>query len=313
MENLILDPIRDVKCDVLIVKYGELWLKGQNRVEFESRLVRNIKKCCQLENIEMTFNRGRGQLEIRSHKTPQMLKWIFGAISYNPAISLSKSLCKDMDDLLSNLDSILQKINLLPNETFRVTVKRQDKGFKPSSNEIASIVGQKIAEKTKARVKLKDFGKEIVICITGKNIIFSWEEIKCAGGLPLGSQRRVVAIVSDIKDCLAAFFAMKRGCGIALAVDTSIDSVIDAKLVKYSHFIENIEKYHIGLPVVRLDYDVKSIQTYVRKMGILAVVYASEESRAMASELNLLNIEPLSGLNGQKINLLLDEIFPSLK
>jgi thiamine biosynthesis protein ThiI len=97
-----------------------------------------------------------------------------------------------------------------------VEARRSDKSFPYTSPAIERHVGAVVADSTGARVDLSpasdlEIGVEVQ---PGRALVFG-RVIKGPGGLPLGSQGRVVALLSGgIDSPVATWLMMKRGCGV---------------------------------------------------------------------------------------------------
>ena len=86
-------------------------------------------------------------------------------------------------------------------------------------------------KETGAKVDLKTPEFEIFIEVRGIKAFIFTEKISCVGGLPLGSQGNICALINSPASILAAWYLMKRGCNIFFAItDTNIkglDSFIE--------------------------------------------------------------------------------------
>jgi thiamine biosynthesis protein ThiI len=108
------------------------------------------------------------------------------------------------------------RAELGPTRTFRVQARRADKSFPFISPEIERRVGGAIAEATGAPVDLsKSAQVEIGVEVRPERTLIFGETIPGPGGLPLGSQGRVVSLLSSgIDSPVASWLMMKRGCGV---------------------------------------------------------------------------------------------------
>jgi thiamine biosynthesis protein ThiI len=122
----------------------------------------------------------------------------------------------DLDLILPKAVAVARQAGLGPTRTFRVQARRADKSFPYISPEIERRAGEAIIEATGARPNLsRDAEVEIGIEIRPERALVFGETLPGPGGLPLGSQGRVVALLSSgIDSPVAAWLMMKRGCGI---------------------------------------------------------------------------------------------------
>ena len=186
----------------ILVRCGELYLKGKNQGFFERNLVGNIKSSCSGAKIVKLNKRF-----LVFGCSVDKLKDVFGLSSVSRVYECDLNLTK-MKDLAIRLTKKLNK-----EKTFKVNTVRGNKDFKLTSMQLNSILGDIIGKRTKAKVNLvrPDFilGVEIL-----DKAYFYTEKISCLGGLPVGTQGRVIAIIEDDASILAAILAMKRGCEI---------------------------------------------------------------------------------------------------
>ena len=192
----------------IIVRYSEIGLKGNNKSDFELKLVRNIKLSFKknnilFEKIERRFSR----IIIITNEKADLSK-IYGIASYSYAEKTEK-------DFEKIKESIIILTNEFTNETtFRVSAKRLDKNFPLSSTDIERTLGGLVVEKTGAKVNLKCFEKEVGVEIMDKEAYSFINKIKGPGGLPIGIEGNVIALIEDEDSINAAMLMMKRGCDI---------------------------------------------------------------------------------------------------
>jgi tRNA uracil 4-sulfurtransferase len=209
--------------DAVIVRYGELALKGKNRNLFEKRLITNIKdyisanKSANIDlssNIYMSSNinvssvRGRIFIEGIPDNIKE-LKNVFGITSFSPAKIFSQEFSEIKKELTPFLDKIAGK-------KFRVSVNRADKNLSFNSVDYERMIGGFIGERTGAKVDLKNF--DINFCfefISGK-CYFYYESFSGFGGLPVGSQDHLCCYIEDEFGAFAALLLLRRGCTISI-------------------------------------------------------------------------------------------------
>ena len=196
-----------MKC--ILLRFGELYLKGNNRFIFENRLIENIKNS--LKGIDFKFVKTFGRYVITNYQLENQdeiisrLKTVFGLYSLSIA-----------DEVESKKEIIIEKVlnYNITDKTFKVFVKRADKSFPLSSMELASLIGEKILEKYPTS-KVDLYNPEIKINVdmrlNGKSYIF-YDSIKCQGGLPLGSSGKGLLLLSGgIDSPVAGFLIGRRG------------------------------------------------------------------------------------------------------
>jgi len=214
----------DMVKQVILVRYGEISLKGKNRHLFEERLISNIRRCLDA-NLILFFSikRPRGRIIVyldnnKEYKVKDFafFKYIFGIISYNLAFISS------MEQELIN-KSVLREAKgyLSDDRSFRVSVHRSDKSFSKTSIELEKDLGSMIVEETGAKVDLKGFDFNVAVeLVAGKALVFvePHDGFRGPGGLPVGITGKVIVLVEDEDSLRAAVSMMKRGCYVVFAL-----------------------------------------------------------------------------------------------
>ncbi len=191
----------------ILLRMGELFLKGENRGMFENVLVSNIRK--KLEGLNYKLQRTRGRIMIaefdEENEIVERLTKVFGLVSL--------SVAEEVDASPTAISQYVSTIKL-SNKTFKVDVNRADKRFPISSMDFAAELGGEILENNpNAIVEL--YHPEIVIHVdirnNGKAYIFD-KSIKCQGGLPLSTSGKALLLLSGgIDSPVAGYMMAKRG------------------------------------------------------------------------------------------------------
>lgn len=198
--------------NVILLRFGELFLKGDNRHIFENMLISNIKT--KLSCFEFKFEKTFGRYIISNYQNSlendivNELRKVFGLHSL--------SLAKEVEADRIAIENIVKSIDC-KGKSFKVSVKRADKRFPIPSMEFAKILGGVVLDNCKtAYVDLYKPQIEIHVDIrlNGKAYIYT-DEIKCQGGLPLGSAGRGLLLLSGgIDSPVAGYLIAKRGLKI---------------------------------------------------------------------------------------------------
>lgn len=194
---------------VILLRFGEIYLKGKNRFSFEKQLLDNIKAA--LRGMKFSLNRMHGRYLIENiadedvFEISARVKKVFGLHSYSVALKLPTDL------------EVLKKecLAFLPESgSFRFTVNRADKKFPLNSQQIAmELGGSALAAAPHLRVDLFDPDKEIFVDVReeGYTFIFA-DKILCAGGMPVGcSGKGIVLLSGGIDSPVATYRMAKRG------------------------------------------------------------------------------------------------------
>lgn len=209
--------------EVVLCRFGELWLKGKNRGEFERVLVRNTRAALAEIDPDAKVEREHGLVIVRptrrAAEAARRLREVFGYSS----ISLARG-CASTPPAIAALGAEVfrEALEAYPRErvvTFRVKTQRADKRFPLTSPELDVLVAEAIPAELVPRIKVDLGHAELVLGIHVRkeaSYVYVGRE-SGAGGLPTGSIGRAVALLSGgIDSPVAAWMAMKRGCEVVL-------------------------------------------------------------------------------------------------
>jgi len=191
----------------IIVRYGEISLKGRNRGQFERQLIHDLAWLLKKQGHALAkIAAERGRIYIRGIDDLPGLKKILGVYSYSPALEMAR----DYDALKKEVARFFPAIRQSKN--FRVSCQRIAKDFSPDSMGVEREIGNIIAEQTGTPVKLKDPAFELQIEIGHRHLYLFSEKIRGCGGFPAGSAGKLVSLISGgIDSPVATFLMMKRG------------------------------------------------------------------------------------------------------
>ncbi|MFH1402737.1 MAG: tRNA uracil 4-sulfurtransferase ThiI [Candidatus Altiarchaeota archaeon] len=202
-----------MEFDSILVRYGEISLKGGNRKFFENKLASNIRWVMDREGVEYKDVRriqGRFMIETGDVKAVKALGRVFGIASYSP----SKKINTDMNDMRMMAVDVVREMKP---ETFRVTAQRLDKRVESTSQRINQELGEAVVEGTGTRVDLKNPELEVGFDVTKEHSYAYTKRIHGLGGLPVGVSSRILCLLSGgIDSPVAAWMMMKRGCSVTL-------------------------------------------------------------------------------------------------
>ena len=199
---------------IIYIKYAELTLKGKNRKHFVSVLASNVKRALKSFSsiiIEKKFDcMILTNLDNHIDEVIHILQFIPG-IYY---ISIATQISNDIN-IIKDYCLFLAKDKYFENATFRITCHRHNKNYFLNSNEIISIVAGEILQNTKYQVNLKNFSLNINIEIKDSCAIIFTNKIKGLGGLPVGSNGKVLVLLSGgIDSPVASKLLMNRGLSV---------------------------------------------------------------------------------------------------
>lgn len=234
---------------VILVRYGELTLKGKNRKEFERILFNNMNR--QLADFKLIIRKDRNRMYIEITDTSRydeieaILKVIPGISSFSIA---------DVTDLdIDNIKALALSKFDDSKPVFKVETKRSNKNFYLTSQETSKEVGGFICFNKDGleglRVDVRNPQQKIIIELHVKNAYVFHSQIRGMGGLPIGSSGRAVVLLSGgIDSPVAAILAMKRGLKITCVHFSSPPYTNDQAFGKVKSLMQQLHK---------LDRDIK--------------------------------------------------------
>lgn len=227
-----------MRFNSIIVRYGEISLKGKNRKSFELKLKSDIEGL--LRDREIGFSRvvlKRGRIYIRGIDQVPELEKIMGVHSYSPALEIARNMEALEKEVLHFIPMIAET------ESFRVSCQRVDKRFPVKSVDLEQAIGHMLHLKSGTPVKLKDPEMEFHIEIGEDGIFLFAKKIPGHRGLPFGSAGKLVSLVSGgIDSPVATFLMMKRGVEPIL-LHFKLSDEDSQKVIKIK---EKLEEYASG-------------------------------------------------------------------
>lgn len=200
--------------EVILIKNGELALKGLNRSTFEDMLIKNIKQ--KIGRLgEFYFEKSQSTIMITSKTVETSLREAYADISKIfgiAAFSLAASCKKEFEDIKATAETFLAD-ELLAAKTFKVEAKRSDKRFPMTSPELCRELGGVLLEKY-PHLNVDVHNPEVVVSveIRDNRAFVHGNQQRGAGGMPSGTGGRALLLVSGgIDSPVAGWMMAKRG------------------------------------------------------------------------------------------------------
>jgi len=199
----------------ILVRYGELALKSRPvRLRFERTLIRNIEDLFIHAKEECLVERQWGRILLFAKddaKAKTILGRVFGITSFSPANECGSDAAEIAKVVAERSLSVLR-----PGQSFAIRARRT--GSHPySSQTLAAQVGSEVMKVNagrKIRVDLSNPDVEFFVEVRQKKAYNFLEKFPGPGGLPMGTQGRVVALLDGEHSAAAAWMMMKRGCRV---------------------------------------------------------------------------------------------------
>lgn len=200
--------------NILIVKYGEIGVKGKNRYLFENKLIKNVKNMLKpLGEFKVYKEFGRIYVDLEDYdyeEVAEEVRKVFGIVGVCPAIRAEKDYTKLKELALEVLE---EKIDAGA-KSFKVESKRGDKSFKFTSQEMSRDIAGYLVSQVKDKIAVDIRNPEVRIrCEYRENHVMVYSDtIPGYGGLPLGTNGRAMSLLSGgIDSPVASWMVAKRG------------------------------------------------------------------------------------------------------
>lgn len=203
--------------DILLLKQGEIVLKGMNRKYFEQKLVANISRRLsrlgkfKIYSVQSTIYAEPLSDEIDMDEAEELMKKTFGIISISRAAACEK----DKDAILAMAKEYLGDA-LLGAASFKVESKRSDKTFPMTSIALSQYVGGELHDAF-PHLKVDVHNPELTVHIEVRDYAayVHANSIPGAGGLPVGVGGKAVSLLSGgIDSPVSTYMMAKRGVSI---------------------------------------------------------------------------------------------------
>lgn len=224
--------------EIILIKNGELALKGLNRNSFEDILIKNMKKrLADLGGFEFTKSQSTIMVDpkdsdIDLDDAVDRLSKVFGIAALSRACVCEK----DFDIIKKTAVEYLEE-QLEDAKTFKVEAKRSDKKFPMKSPEICRETGGYILSKfNHLRVDVHNPDIIVTVEVRDKYAFVRGNNIKGAGGMPTGTSGRAGILISGgIDSPVAAYMMAKRGielCAIHFASPPYTSELAELKVME---------------------------------------------------------------------------------
>lgn len=236
-----------MKYEKILIRFGELSLKGNNKMTFVRKLASNISKICNvdLKHIDIMIDRIFIPYSIENLNN---LNYVFGISSYSPVFQLNSN--------LDEIEKLIQKIDFAPHKNFKINSRRKWKDFSLSSLDLNIHLGNFVLKNNKhLTVKVKDPDIEVNIEIHKNFSYIFWEKIKGLGGLPVGVSGKTIHLLSGgIDSPVAALEMIKRGVQVDFLAFISPPHTDETTIKKLKLIVDLITKYQIKSTLYLFNY-----------------------------------------------------------
>jgi tRNA uracil 4-sulfurtransferase len=208
-ENDHLTPVAPEPC--VLLKMGEIFLKGRNRHQFEQLLLSNVRDAIRTTGVAADVWHSEGVVVLRSVKHPESTPLLAERAREIPGVS---RVCQAWRVPKTPEAAIAAAVQLTENAkgTFAVRPRRRDKRFPLTSGELAIQMGKAIQDAHDLPVNLSIPDTTVFVEVDQREVFVFTEGLDGLGGLPVGMSGRAVALMSGgIDSPVAAYRMIRRG------------------------------------------------------------------------------------------------------
>lgn len=247
----------------IMVRYGELSTKGKNRMRFINKLKHNMKHVLSIyPDVRVVADRDRAHIYLNGTdyvSVAESLKQIFGIQGFSPSYKVEKNL----ETIKKAVQDVMKDV-YHEGLTFKITSKRSDHNFEMDSRELNQYLGSAVFEvlpDIQAQMKGPDVNLKVEI--REEAAYLSYENIKGAGGLPVGTAGRGMLMLSGgIDSPVAGYLALKRGVDIEAVHFASPPYTSSGALKKAQDLTRKLTKFggnidFIEVPFTEIQEEIK--------------------------------------------------------
>lgn len=253
--------------DSIMVRYGELSLKGKNKKTFIDTLSNNIRFSL-ADMKELKFEKQYDRFYVKLSEVSDVdeilnrLKKIPGIHNY----SLVRKVNKDIDEIANAALEIMQELRYEIDEdklTFKVKASRNDKQFYLISDEINRKVATVILKNTDFKVDVHNPTLIVKIEIRLDGAYLSIKNYPGLGGLPLGSSGKGMLMISGgIDSPVAGFMMMKRGVKIEAIHFSSPPYTSEMAIYKVKTLLKSLAKVQGQIKFINIPFTELQLKIY---------------------------------------------------
>ena len=253
--------------EIILIKNGELALKGLNRHAFEETLMQNLRYRLRQAG-EFTLRKSQSTIFIEP-KNPyadmeeacDSVSRVFGIAAFSRARVTEKNLEAIQQATVEYLGEQLRTA-----KTFKVEAKRSDKQFPYKSPEISREVGGYVlSHYPHLRVDVHDPDLLIMVEIRDFGAYIHAKQLPGAGGMPVGTGGRAAILISGgIDSPVAAYMMAKRGIRLTAVHFASPPYTSERAEQKVISLLEKVGRYagHMKMHIVPFTHIQEEIRNH---------------------------------------------------
>ncbi|PWC08715.1 tRNA 4-thiouridine(8) synthase ThiI [Mycoplasmopsis arginini] len=230
----------------ILIRYGELTLKGENKKDFINQLRKNLELYIPKNELKVEYDRAFCKF---SESNLNSLRYIFGISSYSIVYKTSNEL-KDIEQLVLKI----ARENTF--KSFAIKARRHNKNYKLTSSELNMHFGGLILDNFENKtVDLTNANLFIYIEVRDKYTYVFSNYIDGLGGMPVSSSGKVLHLISGgIDSPVAANLLQKRGLKVAFLNFITPPHTDEKTTQKIDQIIQNLTKYQGSSTLFQINY-----------------------------------------------------------
>lgn len=294
---------------IILIKYGELTTKKDNRNLFINKIYENLSLALSNYDITITKNRVRMFIDPKDNDIDEIIsitKNIFGIHSIVVAYKIDSSI-----DIINS--SVLEVIKEVDFNTFKVETDRADKSFPINSMDLSRQLGSLILKNTKdKKVDVHNPDYLLKIEIRSDYTYIYTKEIKALGGYPVGVAGKGLLMLSGgIDSPVAGYMAMKRGIKLECIYFESPPHTSPQALNKVKKLVSILNKYQpsIKLHIINFTEIQESIYKFIDPTYMITIM---RRMMYRISEKVMKNREDLVLINGESVGQVASQTLTSM-
>ncbi|HGI5076146.1 TPA: tRNA uracil 4-sulfurtransferase ThiI [Streptococcus agalactiae] len=293
----------------IMIRYGELSTKKKNRMRFINKLKNNMEHVLSIyPDVSVKTDRDRGHVYLNGtdyHEVAESLKEIFGIQAFSPSFKVEKN----VDTLVKAIQEIMTSV-YKDGMTFKITAKRSDHSFELDSRALNHTLGDavfSVLPNIKAQMKQPDINLKVEI--RDEAAYISYEDIRGAGGLPVGTSGKGMLMLSGgIDSPVAGYLALKRGVDIE-AVHFASPPYTSPGALKKAHdltrkltkFGGNIQFIEVPFTEIQEEIKAKAPEAYLMTLTRRFMMRITDRIREDRNGLVIINGESLGQVASQTL------------
>ncbi|HEN2680403.1 tRNA uracil 4-sulfurtransferase ThiI [Streptococcus agalactiae] len=293
----------------IMIRYGELSTKKKNRMRFINKLKNNMEHVLSIyPDVSVKTDRDRGHVYLNGtdyHEVAESLKEIFGIQAFSPSFKVEKN----VDTLVKAVQEIMTSV-YKDGMTFKITAKRSDHSFELDSRALNHTLGDavfSVLPNIKAQMKQPDINLKVEI--RDEAAYISYEDIRGAGGLPVGTSGKGMLMLSGgIDSPVAGYLALKRGVDIE-AVHFASPPYTSPGALKKAHdltrkltkFGGNIQFIEVPFTEIQEEIKAKAPEAYLLTLTRRFMMRITDRIREDRNGLVIINGESLGQVASQTL------------